>query len=215
MCFACEGAKPQPQYCIKIEHPWVQTFYLVLGLWSGGIVLAHFHTPTLYWMNVFLLLTPSQSKRRKYISLKRSAGNHSGLDDGQIAHLIRVRLKKLGWLWLSCVFLPFTVSTLAAQNRESRIARFPESQAWNRQKFRSEKQKNKSNRNEVGNSIQNHHPNRILLMLKATLESHDSESLDSRFRIADSMPLRSPQRMSKHVRRRHMTLKLAGPQLDA
>ena len=30
---------------------------------------------------------------------------------------------------------------IAAQNRESQIARFPESRAWNRQKFRSEKQK--------------------------------------------------------------------------
>ena len=35
----------------------------------------------------------------------------------------------------------------AAHNRESWIARFPEAQAWNRQKFRSESQKEESNRN--------------------------------------------------------------------
>ena len=33
------------------------------------------------------------------------------------------------------------------------------------------------------------HPNRVLSKLKAILESHASESLDSRFRIADSVPL--------------------------
>ena len=36
--------------------------------------------------------------------------------------------------------------SLAAQNRESRIARFPESRVRNRQKFRSEKQKHEANR---------------------------------------------------------------------
>ena len=41
------------------------------------------------------------------------------------------------------------LQSLAAQNRESRIARFPESRAWNRQKFRSEKRKNDSNRKKV------------------------------------------------------------------
>ena len=41
------------------------------------------------------------------------------------------------------------VCHLAAQNRESRIARFPELRAWNRQKFRSEKQKNEPNRSKV------------------------------------------------------------------
>ena len=41
------------------------------------------------------------------------------------------------------------VSSLAAQNRESRIAQFPESLAWNRQKFHSKKQKNESNRSKV------------------------------------------------------------------
>ena len=36
---------------MKCVHPWVQIFYLVLvlGLGSGGIVLGHFQTPTLYW----------------------------------------------------------------------------------------------------------------------------------------------------------------------
>ena len=65
---------------------------------------------------------------------------------------------------------------------ESRIARFPELRAWNRQKFRNEKQKFQRNRREV--------ESQKTAMLKATLESHDSESLDSRFRLADSVPLR-------------------------
>ena len=38
---------------------------------------------------------------------------------------------------------------LAAQNRRSRIARFPESWAWNRQRFCSKKRKDESNRNGV------------------------------------------------------------------
>ena len=99
-------------------------------------------------------------------------------------------------------FCPFrnqseqTAKILAAQNRESRIARFPESRARNRQKFRSEKQEIsriavKLNRRK---SIQNRHSHRILAMLKATLESHDYESPDSRFRIADSVPLRPKSR---------------------
>ena len=68
------------------------------------------------------------------------------------------------------------LSTLAAQNRESRIARFPEWRAWNRQKFRSEKHKSEWNRSKVESrkSIQNRHPNFILSMLKVTLESRDS-----------------------------------------
>ena len=32
-------------------HPWVQEFYLVLGLGSGGSLLGHFQTPTLYQIN--------------------------------------------------------------------------------------------------------------------------------------------------------------------
>ena len=69
------------------------------------------------------------------------------------------------------------VWSLAAQNRESRIARFPESRAWNRQKFRSEKQKHEPNRSKVesqkidSESPSESHP---CSMLKATLESHGS-----------------------------------------
>ena len=80
---------------------------------------------------------------------------------------------------------------------ESRIARFPESRAWNRQKVCSEKPKNESNRSKVesqkidSESPSESHP---ISMLKATLESHDSESLNSRFRIADAVPLRWWQR---------------------
>ena len=42
-----------------------------------------------------------------------------------------------------------TLGNLAAQNRESRIARFPESRARNRQKFHSEKQKSELNRSRI------------------------------------------------------------------
>ena len=65
----------------------------------------------------------------------------------------------------------------AAQNRELRIASFPESQAQNRQKFRSEKQKKSriAVKGNCGKSIQNRHPNHILAMLKPTSESHDSK----------------------------------------
>ena len=56
--------------------------------------------------------------------------------------------------------------TLAAQNRETRIAQFPELRAWNRQKFHSEKQKTESNRNKVeSRKIDSELPS----------ESHDSE----------------------------------------
>ena len=84
-----------------------------------------------------------------------------------------------------------SLSNLAARNRESPIARFPESQARNRQNSATRSTKLigiavKWNR---GKSIQNRHPNRILLTLKVTLESHDAESPDSRCRIADSAPL--------------------------
>ena len=71
----------------------------------------------------------------------------------------------------------------ALSGTESRIARFPESRAWNRQKFHSEKPKNESNRS---NSIQNRHSNRILPMLKATLESHDSNRTILKHSILDS-----------------------------
>ena len=46
-----------------------------------------------------------------------------------------------------CVSVNLVLLSLAAQNRESRIAQFPESQAWNRRKFRSEKQNNESESN--------------------------------------------------------------------
>ena len=67
------------------------------------------------------------------------------------------------------------ISSLAAQNRESRIARFPESRAWNRQNFRSEKQL----------PSESHSAN-------ASSDLGIARSLDSRFRVADSVPLRSP-----------------------
>ena len=51
-------------------------------------------------------------------------------------------------------FSPIKVSLLLLETHDlsgtgSRIARFPESRAWNRQKFRSEKQKYESNRSKV------------------------------------------------------------------
>ena len=39
------------QHWIKILHPWVQEFYPVLGLGSGGRLLRHLHTPTLHCIN--------------------------------------------------------------------------------------------------------------------------------------------------------------------
>ena len=48
----------------------------------------------------------------------------------------------LGTLSVSCW-------PIVAQNRESRTTRFPELQAWNRKKLRSEKRRNESNRSEV------------------------------------------------------------------
>ena len=94
-------------------------------------------------------------------------------------------------------FLTFLrLRTLAAQNRESRTARFPESRAWNRQRFHSEKQKNESNRSRVesrkidSESPSESHPiNAYSNLGIARFKSHDSESPDSRFRIAGSVPL--------------------------
>ena len=84
---------------------------------------------------------------------------------------------------------------------ESRIANrtIPSIAGRNRQKFRSEKQKIESNRSKVesrkieSESPFESHPNNAQSDI---LESHDSDSrdselLDSRFRIADSVPLRS------------------------
>ena len=92
-------------------------------------------------------------------------------------------------------------SPLAAQNRESRIARFLESRAGNRQKFRSEKQKIESNRSKVeSRKIDSESPSESQPINAqsdlgiARFESHDSESPDSRFRIADSVPLRARQK---------------------
>ena len=91
-----------------------------------------------------------------------------------------------------------SIQALAAQNRESRIARFLELRAWNRQKFRSEKQKSESNRSKVksrkidSESPSESHPIHASSDLGiARFESHDSESLDSQLRIADAVPLRS------------------------
>ena len=39
------------RYWIKIVLPWIQNFYPVLGLESGGRLLRHFQTPVLYWIN--------------------------------------------------------------------------------------------------------------------------------------------------------------------
>ena len=38
----------------KIVHPWVQNFYPVLRLGSGGRLLSGFQTPVLYWINLSL-----------------------------------------------------------------------------------------------------------------------------------------------------------------
>ena len=43
-CDLQKRVPPPTQYWIKIVHMWVQLFYLVLGLGSGGIVLGHFQT---------------------------------------------------------------------------------------------------------------------------------------------------------------------------
>ena len=87
------------------------------------------------------------------------------------------------------------LSPLAAQNRALRIARFPESRAWNRQKFRSEKHNNESNRSKLesqkidSESPSKSHPiNAQSDLGMARFELHDSESHDFRFRIADSVP---------------------------
>ena len=92
---------------------------------------------------------------------------------------------------------------LAAQNREPRITLFPESQAWNRQKFRSKKQINESNRSKEqkikSESPSESHPiNAYSDLGIARFESHDSELPDSRFRIADSVPLRKATRAKQH-----------------
>ena len=73
--------------------------------------------------------------------------------------------RNLSWGFPVGSLLPKTRVTLAAQNRESRIARFPESRAWNRQKFRSEKQKNESNRSKVeSRKIDSESPSESLLI---------------------------------------------------
>ena len=80
--------------------------------------------------------------------------------------------------------LSLELITSKLSGTESRIARFPESRACNRQKFRSEKQTHDSNRK--NKSIQNRHPNRILSMFKATLESRDSNRTIQNRPILDS-----------------------------
>ena len=90
------------------------------------------------------------------------------------------------WLW------PFMA--LAAQNRESRIARFPASRSDSQ--IPQQEAKNESNRNKVeprkidSESTSESQPTNAQSDLGiAGFESHDSESPDSRFRIADSVPL--------------------------
>ena len=113
------------------------------------------------------------------------------------APTVRENFPPFLWSFIFChaLAVPTIVLTLAAQNRESRSARFPESRAWNRQKFRSEKRKNESNRKKVGSQkidsespFESHPLNAYSDFGIARFESHDSESLDSRFRIADSVP---------------------------
>ena len=79
----------------------------------------------------------------------------------------------------------------AAQNRESRIARFPESPAWNRQKFRSEKNKNQSKCNKLeSRKIDSESPSELHpINAQSDLGIARFESHDSWFRIADSVPL--------------------------
>ena len=88
---------------------------------------------------------------------------------------------------------PIRVRYVPAQHREPRIARFPESRAWNHQQFCSEKQINESNCSKAqSRNIDPEAPlHRILSILVgiAQLESRDSGSPDSQFRIADSGPL--------------------------
>ena len=78
---------------------------------------------------------------------------------------------------------PLSLGSLALSDdlsgTESRIANrtIPRIAGPESPEIRSEKQNNESNRSQVENrrkSIQNRHPNRGLQMLKATLESHDS-----------------------------------------
>ena len=88
------------------------------------------------------------------------------------------------------------LTTLAAQNRESRIARFPESQAWNRQKFHSKNHKKEWNRSKVvsrkidSDSPSESHPitqkrpwNRTIRIARVSFRS---QSLDSRREFLDS-----------------------------
>ena len=48
---ALSGCQTPAQFWIKIVHPWVQRFYPMLRLGSGGRLLWHFQTPILYWIN--------------------------------------------------------------------------------------------------------------------------------------------------------------------
>ena len=94
------------------------------------------------------------------------------------------------------VFFPVgMVVNLAAQNRESHDSQNRGQAIARNSAARSNKMSRIAIKQNRGKSIQDRHPNRVLSMLKAFLESHDSnrtisESLDSRFRIADSVPLR-------------------------
>ena len=49
----------------KNRTPWVQKFYPVLGLGSGGRLLMHFQTPILYWINFSLRFTSQIEKEKK------------------------------------------------------------------------------------------------------------------------------------------------------
>ena len=54
--FSLYWCQTPAQHWRKILHPWVQEFYPVLGLGSGGRLLRHSQTPTLHWIHFSLRL---------------------------------------------------------------------------------------------------------------------------------------------------------------
>ena len=98
---------------------------------SHGLLGKASPIPCIQWDNALLQRKPWLLGHLQPTALHMESWNVGGVMQASF----RLLHKNTKFLVSELIF-----QTLAAQNRESRIARFPESQAWNRQKFHNEKQ---------------------------------------------------------------------------
>ena len=68
-----EGGKLLASTEKKGLHPWVQTFYPVLGLGFGGRLLEHCQAPVLYWINFSLRLQRTDEALKTLTSLNKES----------------------------------------------------------------------------------------------------------------------------------------------